>query len=58
MKRNKTEERSLGLNLGSAPYCAIRVKLFNLLKSNSSSVNVINNGLCFCKDLKILNVIY
>ena len=62
MKRNKTEERALesaryGLNLGSAADCAILGKLSNLFKSNSSSVNVVSNGLCLCKDLKGLTVI-
>ena len=60
MKRSKTEERALesaryGLDLGSAINCAIWEKLFNLL-FNSSSVNVVNNDVCLCKGLKVLNV--
>ena len=60
MKRSKTEERALesaryGLDLGSAINCAIWEKLFNLF--NSTSVNVVNNDVCLCKGLKVLNVI-
>ena len=62
MKRSKTEERALesaryGLDQGSAINCAIWEKLFNLFKFNSSSVNVVNNDVCLCKGLKLLNVI-
>lgn len=60
MKRSKTEERALesaryGLDLGSTINCAIWEKLFNLF--NSASVNVVNNDVCLCKGLKVLNVI-
>lgn len=46
------------MNLGSVTYHAILGKLFNLFRSNSSSVNAVSNSLCLCRDLKGLNVTY